>query len=128
MAYPKIGKIHHSVLTVTMADISAASSSFVAVPFRCKVVAAYCTIQNAITTADSALSMKIGPAGATGASITGMTGTAAFTGSAAGTVFTLGDPSSTDNVANAGDNIECITDGASSTTAVATWTILVHRF
>lgn len=128
MAYPAVAKLHHQIYTVTMADISAPSSVFIPVAFRGKIVAAYVAIQNAITTADSALSVKIGPAGATGAAVTGLTGTAAFTASAAGTVFTLGTPSSTDNVVNAGDNIELITDGASSTTAIATWTVIVHRF
>ncbi len=127
MAYPKVGNFKRKHYTVTMADISAASSAFVVMANRCKIIRAYVTIQNAITTADSALTAKIGPAGATGVTITGMSGTAAFTGSAAGSVFTLADATGA-NVAAAGDNVELITDGASSTTAVATWTLVVAEF
>ncbi len=122
MALAKVKKFHHFTLQVTMADISAASSAFVTVPFRCKIVAGYVAIQNAITTADSALTAKIG-----GTAITGFTGTAAFTGSAAGTVYTMADPTGA-NIANDGDVLELITDGASSTTAIATWTIICHAF
>ncbi len=122
MALPVVAKFHHHVLTVTMADISAPSSVFVAIPFRCRLVAGYVTIQNAITGSDSALSGKIA-----GTAITGFTGTAAVSGSAAGTVFTMGTPTAA-NLLNDGDAIELITDGASSTTAIATWTLLLLRF
>jgi hypothetical protein len=122
MALPKVGRFNTRVYTVTMADVSTASSAFVPVAFRCKVVRAYLAIANAITTADSALTAKI-----TGTAITGMTGTAAFTSSAAGTVFTMAD-SAAANIANDGDVIELISDGASSTTAIGTWTVVVHEF
>lgn len=127
MALPIVAKFYHHAVSVTMADISTASSVFFAIPFRCKIVAGWVTIQNAITGSDSALTAKIGPAGATGTAITGFTGTAAVSGSAAGTVFTMATPTAL-NIANDGDNLELITDGASSTTAVANWTILLHRF
>lgn len=122
MALPKVGRFNTRVYTVTMADVSTASSVFIPVAYRCKVVRAYLAIQNAITGSDSALTAKI-----TGTAITGMTGTAAVSGSAAGTVFTLAD-STAANIANDGDVIELITDGASSTTAIGTWTVVVHEF
>jgi hypothetical protein len=122
MALPLIKKFHHTLLTVTMADISAASSVFIPLSFRGKVVGGKVAIANAITTADSALTAKI-----TGTAITGFTGTAAFTSSAAGTVFTMADPTGANFFVD-GDVLELITDGASSTTAIATWTITLHTF
>lgn len=127
MALPVVGTFKDRLYTVTMADISAASSAFIPVAFRGKIVGGYVTIANAITTADSALTVKIGPAGASGTAVTSMTATAAFTGSGNGTVFTFAAPTAA-NIVAAGDNIECITDGASSTTAIATWVIMVREF
>lgn len=122
MAYPKVRKFYHHTYTVTMADVSTASSVFVPMAWRGKVLRAYLAIANAITTADSALTAKIN-----GTAITGMTGTAAFTGSAAGTVFTLADATAA-NLFNEGDMVELISDGASSTTAIGTWTLVTHEF
>lgn len=122
MALPLVKKLHHYILTVTMADISAASSVFVVVPFRGRLVMGWATIQNAITGSDSALTGKIN-----GTAITGFTGTAAVSGSAAGTVFTMGVPTALNNVVD-GDVIELITDGASSTTAIATWTLIIRSY
>lgn len=122
MAYALIKKFHHMVLTVPMADISTASSAFVAIPFRGRVIRAYATILNAITGSDSALTAKIN-----GTLITGMTGTAAVSGSAAGTVYTLADATGANNVVD-GDQVELISDGASSTTAITLWTLVVHAY
>jgi hypothetical protein len=122
MAYAKVKKLHHETFNVTMADVSTASSVFIAMPFRGRVVAGYLAIQNAITGSDSALTAKIN-----GTSITGFTGTAAVSGSAAGTVFTMAEPTGANNFVD-GDVLELITDGASSTTAIGTWTILVHTY
>lgn len=127
MALPVKSNFRDRTYVVTMADISAASSAFIAVAFRGKIVGGFVTIQNAITGADSALTVKIGPAGASGTAVTGMTATATNSGSAAGSVYTFADPTGA-NIVAAGDNIECITDGASSTTAIATWTIIVREF
>lgn len=122
MALPIVAKLHHIVLTCTMADVSTASSAFIPIPFRCRVVRAYLAIQNAITGSDSALTAKI-----SGTAITGMTGTAAVSGSGNGTVFTLADSTGA-NIANDGDVLELISDGASSTTAIGTWAVVLHRF
>src|SRR5690348_12082986 len=115
MALVQQRKFHHMAFGATMTDISTASSVFITMPFRGRVIRAYVTIANAITTADSALTAKIN-----GTAITGMTGTAAFTGSAAGTSFTLADATAARDFVD-GDVVELITDGASSTAAVAQW-------
>jgi hypothetical protein len=122
MALPIFGNFKRKSYTVTMADISAASSAFVVIGARCKIIGGYVVISGAITGADSALTAKI-----SGTAITGFTGTAANSGSAAGTVFTMADPTGA-NIANAGDAVELISDGASSTTAIATWTLIVAEF
>lgn len=122
MAYPRVRKIYHHTYTVTMADVSTASSVFIPMGFRGRVLRAYLAIQNAITGSDSALTAKI-----SGVAVTGMTGTAAVSGSAAGTVFIMADATAANNF-NEGDVVELITDGASSTTAIGTWTLVVHEF
>ena len=115
-------KFHHHTFNATMTDISTASSVFITMPFRGRVVRAFVTIANAITGSDSALTSKIN-----GTAITGMTGTAAVSGSAAGTSFTLGDATAANNFVD-GDVIELIMDGASSTAAVAQWTLVCHAY
>lgn len=122
MALPVVSGFKDRVYVVNMVDISTASSAFFAPAFRGKIVGAYVTIANAITGADSALTGKIN-----GTAITGFTGTAANSGSAAGTVFTMGTPTAL-NIVAAGDTVELISDGASSTAAVATWTVIVREF
>jgi hypothetical protein len=103
-------------LTVTMADISAASSVWVVAPVACTFTKAWITIANAITGSDSALTAKIATV-----AVTNGTATAAVSGSAAGTVFTMSPTAA--NTLTAGQSLELITDGASSTTAIATWTV-----
>src|SRR3954468_22333965 len=100
MALPTVANsFRYRLYFVTMADISAASSAFVAVAFRGKIIGGYVTIQNAITGADSALTVKIGPAGASGTAAPGMTATAANSGSAAGSVFTFATPTGANVIA-----------------------------
>ena len=103
-------------VTVTMADISAPSSVWVVAPAACTFTKAYVTLNGAITAADSLLTSKIATV-----AVTGGTATAANAGSAAGTVFTLSPTAA--NTLTAGQALELITDGASSTTAIATWTV-----
>lgn len=122
MALPFVKKVHHYILNGTMTDISTASSIFIAVPFRGRVMAGWVTIAGAITGADSLLTGKIN-----GTAITGFTGTAANSGSAAGSVFTMVTPMGANDVVN-GDVIELISDGASSTAAVAQWTLIIHAY
>ena len=103
-------------LTVTMADISVPSSVWVTAPVACTFTKAYVTLNGAITAADSILTSKIATV-----AVTGGGATAANAGSAAGTVFTISPTAA--NTLIAGQALELITDGASSTTAIATWTV-----
>ncbi len=107
------GKIY---LTVKMTDVSTGGSYWVVSPVAGTVTKIYSVISGAITAADAGLSFEIG-----GAAITSGGITIAYSGSAAGVV-----DSSTPSAANsvtAGQAIECITDGASTGTVVATITI-----
>ncbi len=122
MAFAVVDKFFRKYFTANMVDISTASSAFITMPCRGRVVRAYVNIANAITGSDSALSAKIN-----GTAITGMTGTAAVSGSAAGTAFTLADATAARDFVD-GDTIELISDGASSTAAVANWTLVVHTY
>jgi hypothetical protein len=103
-----------------MADLSTASSAFVVSPWRGKIVRVYSCIYNAITGADSIWTMKIN-----GTAVTGVSVTVANSGSAAGDVDT-GTPTGA-NTVNEGDTIEFISDGASSTTCVTTFTAVIER-
>jgi hypothetical protein len=122
MAFPVVDRFYRRYFNATMTDISTASSVFITMPCRGKVIRAYANIANAITGSDSALTAKIN-----GTAITGMTGTAAVSGSGNGTAFTMSDATAANNFVD-GDTVELITDGASSTTAVANWTLVVHTY
>ena len=126
MALPITDHFRRRFFNATMADISAASSVYITMPFRGRVVRAYVTIDAAITGADSALTASIISGGTTTA-ITGMTGTAANSGSAAGNTFTMSDATAANNFVD-GDVVKLTTDGASSTTAVAQWTLVVDTY
>jgi len=126
MAYPVIDRFYRRYFTGTMTDISTASSIYIAMPCRGRVVRAYVTIANAITSADSALTASIISGGTTTA-ITGMTGTATNSGSGAGSVYTMSDATAARDFVD-GDVIVLTSDGASSTAAVAQWTLLVHTY
>lgn len=106
-------------VTAYMADVSTAGSAFAISPIRGKVIEVGSVIYNAITTADSAASTKIA-----GTAITGGTWTIAFSGSAAGNVNSAVPTAA--NTCNEGDNIEFITDGASSTTCPAEFYAIVE--
>jgi hypothetical protein len=122
MAYPHVDKFRRRYFNATMADISTASSVYIPMPCRGRVVRAYVSIDAAITGADSALTASINST-----AITGMTGTATNSGSAAGNVFTLSDATAARDFVD-GDVVKLTTDGASSTTAVAQWTLVVDTY
>ena len=122
MALAVIDRFRRRYFNATMADISTASSVYITMPCRGRVVRAYVTIDAAITSADSALTASIN-----GTAITGMTGTAANSGSAAGSSFTLADATAARDFVD-GDVVKLTTDGASSTTAVAQWTLVVDTY
>ena len=107
------GKIY---LTVTMADVSTASSVWVTAPTGCKFTGLYSVIDGAIATADAAITTEIG-----GTAVTGGALTIANSGSAAGDVDSA-TPSAL-NTLTAGQALEIITDGASTNTVIATFTV-----
>lgn len=112
------GDVRH-VLTAQIADISAAGSIFVVAPWAGTISKIYTTIKNAITTADAAISFELG-----GTAITGGGITIATASSAAGDVDSA-TPTAL-NVVTAGQAIEIITDGGSSTTCECVVTFVVE--
>jgi hypothetical protein len=99
-------------------DISTASSEWVASPMAGKVIGIYVTLHTAITVANATVTAEIA-----GVPLTGLSITITQAGSAPGSTFS-GTPSGANTIA-AGQALEIISDGASSTTAVATVTVLI---
>lgn len=117
--YPSTPPVHHQFITVTMADVSTASSVWVVPGFRGKIKKAWVTINGAITTANSVLTIEIG-----GVAVTGATLTIVQSGSAAGDVASA-TPTAL-NTFNVDQAIEIITSGASETTRIGTITLQVE--
>lgn len=111
------GAVRH-ILTVKITDISTAGSTFVVSPWAGTISAIYSTIKNAITVADATLSFKLG-----GTVITGGGITIATAASAAGDVDSS-TPTAL-NTVTAGQAIECITDGGSTTACEAVISIVI---
>ena len=107
------------VLNVHMADISTASSVYVVAPFAGEVVAIYSAISGAITGADATITPKIG-----GSTMTSGAITIAYTASAAGDVD--GSLPTANNVVTAGQAITLETDGASTGTVSANFSIVIE--
>ena len=107
-------------LTAEIADISTASSTYVAVPDGGKVIKVITALQGAISGGNAAISFEIG-----GTAITGGAITVAHSGSAAGTIDTA-EPTAANEVAEGG-SIEMITDGASSNTIKLVVTFVIRR-
>lgn len=112
MALPKNRPFNVIRVSAYAADISAASSAFAVAPCRGKIINMGSVRYAAITGADSAITSKIA-----GTSITGGAWTMANSGSAAGDVDSAVPTGA--NFVNEGNNIEFISDGASSTTCPA---------
>lgn len=108
-------------LTVTMADVSTASSVWVVSPVAGKFTKLYSVINGAITVADAVITTEIG-----GTLVTNGGLTIATSGSAAGTVDS-GTPTAA-NTLTAGQALEIITDGGSTTTSIATFTVEITPF
>lgn len=100
-------------LSVDMTDVSAASTSYLPSPVAGTISKVWLILNGAITGANSIVTTKIASTAVTGGAVT-----VAYSGSAAGSVFSA-TPTAANAVA-AGDNINFATDGASSTTARAT--------
>ena len=107
-------------ITSTIADISTASSTFVAIPDGGKVIKIITALQGAIGTANAAITFEIG-----GTAITGGAITVTQSGSAAGDIDTA-TPTAANEVAEDG-SIEMITDGASSNTIKLVVTFVIRR-
>lgn len=122
MALPKIDTFRRRYFNATMADISAASSVYFTMPCRGKVIRAYGNLSAAITSADSAVTASIN-----GTAITGMTATVANSGSAAGTAITMSDATAARDFVD-GDVVAITSDGASSTTSICNWTLVVDTY
>ena len=107
-------------LTAKVTDISAAGSTFVAVPDGGNIVKIITTIKNAITTADAAITFEIGGTAVTNGAIT-----VTQSGSAAGDVDTS-VPTAANRVEEDG-TIEIISDGASATACEMIVTFVIRR-
>lgn len=105
--------VSNQSLSETFADISTASTVYFAAPQAARMLRVQITLFNAITLADSIVTVKVDNV-ALGGSLT-----IAFTGSAKGTTFTKDFVGSIQR----GSLIEVITDGASSTTAISPCTV-----
>lgn len=105
--------VSNQSLSETFADISTASTVYFSAPQAARKIRVQITLFNAITLADSIVTVKVDNTQLSGSL------TIAFTGSAKGTTFTK---DFTGNIAQ-GSLIEVITDGASSTTAISPCTI-----
>jgi hypothetical protein len=107
-------------ITVELTDISTPSSCYVVAPYAGTISKIYSVIDGAITGANATITPSIG-----GVSITSGGITIAQSGSAAGDV-----DSSTPSAANAvtaGQAIKIETDGASTNTVKAQFTIVIQR-
>ena len=112
MALPENTPLNERVVYAYMADVSTASSAFTVAPCRGRIIEMGSVLYVAITGADAAITSKIA-----GTAITGGSWTITQSGSAAGDVDTAVPTAA--HLVNDGDNIEFISDGASSTTAPA---------
>jgi hypothetical protein len=114
MALPENRPLTEKTVFAHMTDVSTASSAFAVAPFRGKIMKMGSVISVAISGADSLITSKIA-----GTAITGGNWTIANSGAAAGDVDTA-IPTGANNV-NEGQNIEFISDGASSTASPTTF-------
>lgn len=106
-------------LTVALTDISTASSAWVASPIAGTVTGIYSVIDTAITVADATITPRIGGTAMTDGGIT-----IAYSGSAAGDVDS--STPSANNSVSAGQAIQIETDGGSTDTSKAVFTIVIR--
>ena len=103
-----------------IADISTASSTFVAVPDGGKIIKIITALQGAISGGNAGISFEIGGTAVTGGGIT-----VAHSGSAAGTIDSV-EPTAANQVEEGG-SIEMITDGASTGANKLNVTFVIRR-
>jgi hypothetical protein len=107
-------------LTVKMDDVSTAGSVYVVAPDGGKIIKIQSVIDGTIATDDAAITTEINGTAVTGGAIT-----IAYDSSAAGDVDST-EPTAANSVEE-GDVIEIITDGASTNTVAATFTVIIRR-
>ena len=107
-------------ITAKIANISTASSTFVAIPDDGKVIKIFTALQAVIATANGAITFEIG-----GTAITGGAITVAYSGSAVGDVDSS-TPTAANDVLEDG-TIEMITNGASSGAKKLNVTFVIRR-
>jgi hypothetical protein len=110
--------VNRLTLTGKIADVSTADELFIPVPLDCQIIKAYCTIKNAITVANTILTLKIG-----GVAVTNGTITLTQAASAAGSTFSCTPTAA--NTAAAGQAIQISCDGGSTTAAEGVVTLLL---
>lgn len=111
---------NHYALTIVIDDVSTASSVYVGVPFGSTFISAYGVLGAGITVADAIVTFEKNGAVSFGSSMT-----VAFTGSAAGSTFEY--TPTTNTSVDTGQFIRVITDGASTTTAPLTITLILEK-
>lgn len=107
-------------LTVDMTDISSAVSVWVVAPYAGIIKKIYSVINGAIATANAAITVEIAGTAVTGGGIT-----IAYSGSAAGDVDSC--TPTEERTVTAGQAIEILTDGGSTNTIRATFTVVIER-
>lgn len=107
-------------ITAELTDISTASSCYVVAPYAGNIIKIYSVIDGAITGANATITPSIG-----GVSITSGAITIAYSGSAAGDVDSC-TPTANNSV-TAGQAIKIETDGGSTNTVKAQFTIVIQR-
>ncbi len=112
--------LRKAFLTVTMDDVSTAGSVFVASPVRGWIERIDSVIDGAIATADAAITVELD-----GTAQSHLAFTIANSGSAAGTVDSIETAEASAGVIP-GTAIELITDGGSTNTVAATFTITIR--
>lgn len=122
MALPSNRPWNEAYVTGHMADVSTASSAYLVATHRGRLKRAFTIIANAITGANSTITVKIN-----GVALS-PTITVTQSGSGAGDVDSayFGYQGTT-NFVQEGDLIEFVTDGASSTTAITRCTAVIER-
>jgi len=108
------------ILNAVIDDVSTAQSDWVVAPYAGTITKIYSVIDAAITVADATLSFEIGGTAVTNGGIT-----ITQAGSAAGDVDS--STPTANNTVTAGQAIELITDGASTTASKATITLVIQR-
>jgi hypothetical protein len=112
-------RINEGVVTASMPDVSAVGFVLIPLP-KCTVNTIYFTLANAITAANSIVTITT----STGPATLG-TQTIAFTGSAEGTTFTF--TATTNNAFTAGSYIKIASDGGATTVCITAITVVYTK-